>query len=33
MLTERTNGGLDVHARSVVAVAVDGGTGEVFRAP
>jgi hypothetical protein len=29
---ERTSVGLDVHARSVVAAAVDGVTGEVFRA-
>ena len=32
MFTERTSVGLDVHARSVVAAAVDGVTGEVFRA-
>ena len=30
--TERTSVGLDVHARSVVAAAIDGVTGEVFRA-
>lgn len=29
---ERTSVGLDVHARSVVAAAIDGQTGEVFRA-
>jgi transposase len=29
---ERTSVGLDVHARSVVAAAIDGVTGEVFRA-
>jgi transposase len=29
---ERTSVGLDVHARSVVAAAVDGQTGEIFRA-
>ena len=32
MFTERTSVGLDVHARSVVAAAIDGETGEVFRA-
>ena len=32
MFTERTSVGLDVHARSVVAAAIDGVTGEVFRA-
>lgn len=32
MFTERTSVGLDVHARSVVVAAVDGVTGEVFRA-
>ena len=32
MFTERTRVGLDVHARSVVAAAIDGVTGEVFRA-
>ena len=32
MSTERTSVGLDVHARSVVAAAMDGDTGEVFRA-
>jgi transposase len=31
VFTERTSVGLDVHARSVVAAAVDGETGEVFR--
>ena len=31
MFTERTSVGLDVHARSVVAAAIDGDTGEVFR--
>jgi len=30
--SERTSVGLDVHARSVVAAAIDGVTGEVFRA-
>ncbi|MBM6406151.1 IS110 family transposase [Phycicoccus sp. CSK15P-2] len=30
-MDERTSVGLDVHARSVVAVAIDGLTGEVFR--
>jgi hypothetical protein len=29
---ERTSVGLDVHARSVVAAAIDGRTGEVFKA-
>ena len=29
MFTERTSIGLDVHARSVVAAAIDGVTGEV----
>jgi len=29
---ERTSVGLDVHARSVVAAAIDGVTGEVFKA-
>jgi transposase len=29
---ERTSVGLDVHARSVVAAAIDGQTGEIFRA-
>jgi len=29
---ERTSVGLDVHARSVAAAAIDGETGEVFRA-
>jgi transposase len=32
VFTERTSVGLDVHARSVVAAAIDGETGEVFRA-
>ncbi len=32
MFTERTSIGLDVHARSVVAAAIDGVTGEVIRA-
>ncbi len=32
MFTERTSVGLDVHARSVVAAAIDGVTGEVFKA-
>ncbi|MGV9869241.1 IS110 family transposase [Rhodococcus koreensis] len=32
MFCERTSVGLDVHARSVVAAAIDGQTGEVFRA-
>lgn len=32
MFGERTSVGLDVHARSVVAAAVDGLTGQVFRA-
>ena len=31
MFTERTSVGLDVRARSVVAAAIDGDTGEVFR--
>jgi len=31
VFTERTSVGLDVHARSVVAAAIDGVTGEVFR--
>jgi hypothetical protein len=31
-LSERTSVGLDVHARSVVAAAIDGVTGEVVRA-
>jgi len=30
-MNEFTSVGLDVHARSVVAAAIDGGTGEVFR--
>ena len=32
MFLERTSVGLDVHARSVAAAAIDGVTGEVFRA-
>ncbi len=32
MFRERTSVGLDVHARSVVAAAIDGQTGEVFKA-
>ena len=32
MFSERTSVGLDVHARSVVAAAIDGVTGEVLRA-
>ena len=32
MFSERTSVGLDVHARSVVGRAIDGQTGEVFRA-
>ena len=32
MLSERTSVGLDVHARSVVAAAIDNETGEVSRA-
>ena len=32
MQTERTSVGLDVHARSVVAAAIDGETGELKRA-
>ena len=32
MFVERTSVGLDVHARSVAAAAIDGATGEVFRA-
>src|SRR5450759_4300338 len=31
VFSERTSVGLDVHARSVVAAAIDGDTGEVFR--
>ncbi len=31
MFIERTSVGLDVHARSVVAAAIDGVTGEVVR--
>ncbi len=30
MFTEHTGVGLDVHARSVVAAAIDGDMGEVF---
>lgn len=32
MFIERTSAGLDVHARSIVAAAIDGDTGELFRA-
>jgi len=32
VFAERTSVGLDVHARSVAAAAIDGRTGEVFRA-
>src|SRR6478609_1626456 len=32
VFTERTSVGLDVHGRSVAAAAIDGVTGEVFRA-
>ena len=32
MLTERTSVGLDVHARSVAAAAIDGVTGELVQA-
>ena len=32
MFTERTSVGLDVHARSVAAAAIDGDAGELFRA-
>lgn len=32
MFTERTSAGLDVHARSVAAAAIDGVTGELFQA-
>ncbi len=32
MFTERTSIGLDVHARSVAAAAIDGVTGEMFQA-
>ncbi|MGH3481221.1 MAG: hypothetical protein ACRDQD_30935, partial [Nocardioidaceae bacterium] len=31
MFTERTSVGLDVHARSVAAAAIDGVTGELFQ--
>lgn len=32
MFIERTSVGLDVHARSVAAAAIDGVTGELFQA-
>ena len=32
MFTERTSVGLDVHARSVAAAAIDGATGELIQA-
>src|SRR6187397_2292480 len=32
MFTERTSVGLDVHARSVAAAAIDGDTGELIQA-
>lgn len=32
MFTERTSVGLDVHARSVAAAAIDGVTGELVQA-
>src|SRR6478672_2618293 len=32
VFAERTSVGLDVHARSVAAAAIDGRTGEVFKA-
>ena len=32
VFTERTSVGLDVHARSVAAAAIDGATGELFQA-
>jgi len=32
VFTERTSVGLDVHARSVAAAAIDGVTGELFQA-
>jgi hypothetical protein len=32
VFTERTSVGLDVHARSVVAAAIDGSTGELVQA-
>ena len=32
MFTERTSVGLDVHARSVAAAAIDSQTGELLRA-
>jgi len=32
LFTERTSVGLDVHARSVAAAAIDGVTGELIRA-
>jgi len=31
LFTERTSAGLDVHARSVAAAAIDGVTGELFQ--
>jgi transposase len=31
LFTERTSVGLDVHARSVAAAAIDGDTGELFQ--
>jgi transposase len=31
MFTERTSVGLDVHARSVAAAAIDGVSGELFQ--
>jgi transposase len=31
VFTERTSVGLDVHARSVAAAAIDGVTGELFQ--
>ena len=31
MFSERTSVGLDVHARSVAAAAIDGDTGELFQ--
>jgi transposase len=31
VFNERTSVGLDVHARSIVAAAIDGQTGEVFQ--
>ena len=32
MFIERTSVGLDVHARSIAAAAIDGVTGELFQA-